>query len=236
MIFLLPILIVVALYLAWLPFHDPKSQLFGKSIYRVKTNKKFVALTFDDGPNPKATPQILDTLKEKGTKATFFLLGANSQKYPDLVKRIAKDGHEIAIHSYSHSPWLFISAPQSIRDDLQSSVETIAKITKSQARYFRPPWGNRSPWLSKEANKLGLTIINWSIDPWDAWLHPTKERILKRTAAQLHPGGIILLHDGHGLTTTYSKQATISALPELITQVESRGYTFVTISELLSGD
>jgi peptidoglycan/xylan/chitin deacetylase (PgdA/CDA1 family) len=189
---------------------------------------KKIALTFDDGPNPLSTPQILNILEKKKIKATFFIIGDNAKKYPELLKKIYKDGHEIELHSNSHSRLLPLFFKKAIRAEIEKNIKIIKKQINFTPSYFRPPWGRSSPWMTNEIKKMNLKIALWSIDLKD-WSGTSPEKMLKMFEKKIKPGGIILLHDGEGKKKV-KMENTIKALPKIIDLAKARGYHFVTLN------
>ena len=185
-----------------------------------------VALTFDDGPHPKLTPIILDILKQYEIKATFFMIGENAERYPELVNRICEEGHEIGNHTYSH-----IQTTKTDRIGLENEVlrceEIIGSISDTRPKYFRPPQGAFASDLGSICDALGYRVILWSTDTRD-WCHIPPDEIAANVLHQVRGGDIILMHDyiGHDSPTPDALKKTIPALI-------ARGYEFKTISELL---
>jgi peptidoglycan/xylan/chitin deacetylase (PgdA/CDA1 family) len=193
----------------------------------VQTTEPVVALTFDDGPHATNTPKLLDLLKSKGVKATFFVVGQNVQEYPDIARRIVAEGHEIANHSWSHVAYTRISEA-SARSQTQRTQEAIKKATGVDAANFRPPYGaitaGQKKWLYEDYQ---LRTIIWSVDPFD-WKRPGSSVVAQRLISGAHPGAILLVHDIHA--------PTIAAMPRTLDGLLERGYRFVTVSELLAMD
>ncbi|MEP6973902.1 MAG: glycosyltransferase [Spartobacteria bacterium] len=192
-----------------------------------------VALTFDDGPDPKWTPRVLDLLKARGIKAAFFLVGVNAEKYPDLVRRIVAEGHEIGNHSYYH-PNLAICWPEHIRLELNATQLLLETITGRSTTLFRPPYAaDTSPSSLAElaplriANDMNYLVVLENIDPQD-WARPGAEVILQRIKQQRRDGSIILLHDAGG-----DRSQTLAALPQIIDWLQTRGDTIVPLSTLI---
>ncbi len=192
-----------------------------------------VALTFDDGPDPKWTPQVLDILKANGIKATFFIVGVNAERYPDLVRRIVAEGHEIGNHTYYH-PNLSICWPEHIRLELNATQLLIETITGRSTTLFRPPYNaDTSPSSLADlaplriANEMNYLVVLENIDPQD-WARPGADVILERIKQQRRDGSIILLHDAGG-----DRSQTIAALPQIIDWLHVRGDTIVSLSTLL---
>lgn len=227
------IAVVLFLYFTWQQVSRPSASLFGEVIWRGPDSEKKIALTFDDGPNPFATPAILKILEEKNIKATFFVIGSNAEKYPHLLREMAKDGHEIEVHSWYHYPLFFLNSPGRQFRELLETKGIIEEIVGGAPQLFRPPWGNRTPWLLTQARKLQLKTVTWSVDPWDAWLLPSEGRIIKRFKQRIHNGAIILLHDGAGRQLK-PRKATVMALPRIIEIAKQKNFQFATLKELIN--
>lgn len=193
-------------------------------VRQIDTKDKIVALTFDDGPNIKTTPKVLDVLREKKVKATFFVLGENAVEHPDLVTQAAKEGHEIGSHSYTHRHLSKMSA-KDCAEELAKAESTISQ-SATKPRYFRPPGGLFNDGVLEEAKRHGYTTILWSVDPHD-WQSPSVADMIKRVEENVKPGAIVLMHDG------IPNVPTPQALGVIIDDLRAQGYTFVTIDELL---
>lgn len=193
-----------------------------------------VAITFDDGPDPKWTPQILDILKERGVKATFFLVGQNCEDHPGLVQRIVAEGHEIGNHTYYHRNLATMSEWQ-MQLELDATQRLIQSITGRSTSLFRPPYNaDSNPADLSEleplavAERLGYTIVLEKIDPQD-WARPGTAEIIQRVKDLRDEGNIILLHDAGG-----DRSQTVEALPKIIDYLHARGDQIVSLSELLN--
>lgn len=204
-------------------FHR-NSPLFGHPITRLRTRDRAVALTFDDGPNPDATPLILDVLADRGVKATFFILGRHAERWPDLVKRVADEGHAIGNHGFFHRK-LHLKSPGYVRNDLTLGTRAIEAAGHVQPRYFRAPHGFRSPWVTAIARSLGQRTVGWSLGVWDSD-RPGVDAIVERTVAGTRPGSILLLHDGDGYDPRGDRVQTAQALPVIIDRLHANGYRF----------
>jgi peptidoglycan-N-acetylglucosamine deacetylase len=192
-----------------------------------------VALTFDDGPDPEWTPEVLDILKAANVKAAFFLVGANAEKYPGLVRRIVAEGHEIGNHTYYH-PNLALCWPEHVRLELNATQLLLETITGRSTTLFRPPYAaDTSPSKISEltpvqiAQDLGYLVVLENIDPQD-WAQPGADIILQRIKQQRHDGSIILLHDAGG-----DREQTVEALPRILDYLHTRGDSIVLLSTLL---
>ena len=194
-----------------------------------------VAITFDDGPDPKWTPSILDILKERKAPAAFFVLGTQAQHYPDLVERIVTEGHEIGNHSYTHQN-LAEAGDQQIELELNATTRLIEAITGRSTAYFRPPYNSDGTPVEpgqlralRVARDLGYLTVTQSIDP-DDWEKPGAEALLSRVKAQRAAGGaVILLHDGGG-----NRSQTIAALPGIIDYLRERGDEIVPLNKIIT--
>ena len=211
---------------------SPVWSSYGKrdNVYsQVSTEEKAIALTFDDGPHPKYTAQILDILKEYGVKATFFVIGKNAELCKDVVKRCAEEGHEIGNHTYTHATADACSY-ETLKEEIGKTERIITSLTGRTPYLFRPPTGlcnQNTVALSKE---LGFKTIVWNVDTRD-WAHTRTERIISSVLGNVKSGSIILMHD-YIDPPSYTPEALRVIIPELI----ARGYTFVTVSELLELD
>lgn len=192
-----------------------------------------VAITFDDGPDSKWTPLILDILKQYNVKATFFVLGVKVEDNPQLLRRILEEGHEIGIHSYTH-PDMYIASEERILLELNASQRLIETITGHSTILFRPPYSDCMPHTAAElkpfkiAQDMGYLTVAYTIDTED-WARPGVENILKRVRQQRSEGNIVLMHDAGG-----NREQTIEALPLIIEYLRKRGDNIVPLSEMLN--
>jgi peptidoglycan/xylan/chitin deacetylase (PgdA/CDA1 family) len=204
-------------------FHR-NSFLFGRPITRVRTTARSVALTFDDGPNPDATPMILDALATRGVRATFFVLGRHAEQWPELVKRVADEGHAIGNHGYFHRK-LHFKSPRYVRSDLTLGTQAIERASGYRPRLFRAPHGFRSPWVTSIAHSLGQRTVGWSFGVWDSD-RPGADVIAERTLTRTEPGSILLLHDGDGYDPHGDRVQTAQAVPVIVDRLLAEGYRF----------
>ncbi len=204
-------------------FHR-NSPLFGAPITRVKARDKAVALTFDDGPNPDATPLILDALRDRGVHATFFILGRHAEKWPELVKRVADEGHTIGNHGWFHRK-LHFKSPAYVRRDLELGTRAIEQACGVRPRLFRAPHGFRAPWVTAIARSLGQRTVGWSLGVWDSD-RPGADVIAQRTVEGARPGSILLLHDGDGYDDRGDRMQTAQAVPQILDRLLDQGYRF----------
>jgi len=204
-------------------FHR-NSFLFGRPITRLRSAGLSVALTFDDGPNPEATPLILDALEARGVRATFFILGRHAEQWPDLVKRVADAGHAIGNHGYFHRK-LHFKSPSYVRTDLTLGTQAIERASGYHPRFFRAPHGFRSPWVTSIARSLGQRTVGWSFGVWDSD-RPGADVIVDRILSKTEPGSILLLHDGDGYDPHGDRAQTAQAVPVIVDRLLAEGYRF----------
>jgi peptidoglycan-N-acetylglucosamine deacetylase len=205
----------------------PNSPLFGRVIASVPAAGKGLALTFDDGPNPLSTPAILDALKERGVKASFFILGRHAERWPAIVRRVAEEGHAIGNHGYYHRK-LHLKSPSYVRRDLELGTVAIVDACGVRPKFFRAPHGFRSPRVTAIARSLGQRTVGWTRGVWDSD-RPGVEVIARRTIRAARPGAILLLHDGDGYDERGDRMQTAQAVPRIIDAVERSGLHFVTL-------
>jgi peptidoglycan/xylan/chitin deacetylase (PgdA/CDA1 family) len=207
-------------------FHR-NSPFFGRALGKIDSDRKVVALTFDDGPNAQATPLILDTLGEKGVRATFFVLGSHAERWPELVRRISHEGHQLGNHGYFHRKLQFKS-PFYVSRDIRLGIRAIKRAGAPAPRYFRAPHGFRSPWTTPIASSYGERTVGWSLGVWDSD-RPGVDEIVRRTLEGVSPGSIVLLHDGDGYNPNGDRLQTAAALPRIIDRLKDEGYEFKTL-------
>lgn len=190
--------------------------------------RRYVALTFDDGPSPDYTATMLTTLERMHTPATFFVVGANVKRYPALVRREAGDGFALGIHTWDH-PYMTKLSPQQREWELAATAEAIHNVLGAHycIPFWRPPFGDYNAAVVAQARSLGLSTVTWDVDPRD-WSSPGVNVIVDRVLSAVHPGAIILLHDGYN-----SRSQTAEALPLIIKGLKRRGYIPVTLPALL---
>lgn len=210
----------------------PWSQLFGPSLVSGPAESQTAVLTFDDGPAPPFTEQILDILAEHKISATFFLCGKNVERHPEIARRILREGHTIGNHTYSH-PFLFPRSRKFIAREIDLAQETIERVTGMQPTLFRPPYGARWFGLMPILRKRGLKLVMWSVAGID-WKYQTQE-IIRTTTRKMHSGAVILLHDGHEQPPPggIDQASTVQALPAIIEAVTKAGLAFVPIQSLM---
>lgn len=191
----------------------------------VHVNGPFIAMTFDDGPNEKLTPELLDILAQHHIRATFFVVGKNVVEHPEILRRAVREGHEIGNHSWSH-PAFGKMRDESVRAELQKTDDAIRMAVGARPVLMRPPYGSitarQKKWINSE---FGYRSILWDVDPLD-WKRPGPAVVTSRIVRETRPGSIILSHDIH--------PGTIKAMPDTFNQLQAKGFKFVTVSELIA--
>jgi peptidoglycan/xylan/chitin deacetylase (PgdA/CDA1 family) len=182
-----------------------------------------VALTFDDGPDPQSTPSFLRLLAARRVQATFFLLGSEAHRSPELVREIAAAGHEIGVHGWLHRP-LLLRGPRATYTDLARARDTVAEITGRQPTLFRPPYGVMSGSAHVAARRLGLTPVLWTCWGEDWTAKATPESVHRTVVADLYGGGTVLLHDSDCTSAPGAWRSALGALPRILDTCEQRGY------------
>ena len=211
-------------------FHR-NSVLFGHALARLpRRGARQIALTFDDGPNPDATPRILDTLGQEGVPATFFLLGRHVERWPLLARRVADEQHGVGNHGWFHRK-LHLRGPGYVRLDLQLGTAAIRQATGVEPAFFRAPHGFRGPWVTAIARELGQRTVGWTLGVWDSD-RPGADVIARRAIEGSGPGTILLLHDGDGYDAAGDRTQTADALPAIIRELRARGYEFSVIPSI----
>lgn len=195
-------------------------------IYKYRSSDKKIALTFDDGPDPIYTPALLDLFKATGAKATFFALGENLKKYPDLAKRMTREGHELANHTYSHPDLVKLDAGQ-IHEELKKTELLIRSATGKKPRLFRPPYYSYNRQVIKAAQQFGYVTVMSSIETND-YKRPGVSHIVDAVISRLNRGEIVLMHDSGG-----DRRQTVEAVKILLEKLGRRKYECVSVSRLL---
>ena len=218
----------------------PRSQLFGKTICRTNSAMQF-ALTFDDGPNPVITPKLLNLLDKYNAKATFFLIGRFVRECPQLAQEISARGHLIGNHTQTH-PNLFWLSPHGVRNELRECQDALQETLGVAAKYFRPPFGLRNPWVVSSARDLGMQTVMWTLLPGD-WLEKPPDWLMARMqmiagnaqrAEQRSYGDVLCLHDGGHRQLGADRERTLAALEYWLPRWRDLGLKFVTIGEAVN--
>lgn len=212
----------ILILVVWGSF-DIRLQFFLKSITQKRTSKKEVAITLDDGPT-EYTPLFLDLLKKHNTKATFFCIGQQIEKYPEIFKRIVAEGHTIGNHSYTHPSHMGFLSASKVRDEIRKCDEVILQYGQITTHLYRPPFGVTNPNIAKAISQSHKECIGWNIRSLDTII-THENKILNRIIKRLKKGNIILLHD--------TSQKTYNVLVELLVNLEREKYSTFTIDSSL---
>jgi len=213
-------------------FHR-NAPVFGRVLTRLPGSEPMLALTFDDGPNPYATPLILDALAQTGVTAAFFFLGRHVQRWPEIAARAAAEGHQIGNHGYYHRK-LHLRSAAYVREDIERGKRAIEAAGGGTPRFFRAPHGFRSPWVTPIARSLGEETVGWSLGVWDSD-RPGVDAIVQRTMSGVTPGSIVLLHDGDGYDAVGDRLQTARAVPRIIRVLRERGFSFAPLPSPAAG-
>lgn len=255
MLWLIPVVLVVvgggAMLLAYAA-SVPSSQLFGPALVRGPREGNRVALTFDDGPS-LATARILDLLGERQIKATFFVCGRNAERHPEIVRRMAAEGHTLGNHTYSH-PFAYLLGRRHLAEEIDRTQEVIERLTGRRPKLFRPPYGARWFGMFPVLRQRGLKLVQWSDTGYD-WKN-NEAAIARATLEKLQPGSVLLLHDALEGTESFwtqfrrrlfgraedvapiaspraDRSATVAALPAILDGAARAGLRFVSVEEFL---
>lgn len=235
------VIVSALLFCAYEYAEAPASQLFGATVVSGSPARHEIALTFDDGPNPPYTNEILRVLESERVAATFFVVGRAVQAYPLVVQREARDGDAIGDHTWDHAHLIVMDA-NDIARSLERTNDAIARATGSRTTLMRPPYGKRDWTVLAEARRLGYTPVMWSVPLANDWENPPPAVIARRILAYVGNGSIIVLHDGNeGIVCRGERAAhlcdrsnSVEATRLLIAALKRRGYAFVTVPALLA--
>lgn len=212
----------------------PRSQLYGPTFIGAEPGRKELALTFDDGPNDPHTVRLLEVLAKHRVKATFFLIGRFVDLRPDIVRDIAKEGHVVANHTYTHPNLIFASQPK-FREELARCERALNDAAGDlHAPLFRPPYGGRRPAVLRTLRREEFKAVLWTVTGWD-WEAKSSEQIETKVVSQVRGGDVILLHDGGNLQFGADRSFTVQATDRLIARYKNDGYEFRTIPQMMNG-
>ncbi|MFB9277901.1 polysaccharide deacetylase family protein [Cohnella cellulosilytica] len=202
----------------------------GVFVLSASRESRKIALTFDDVPDPRYTPRVLDILKRKGVRASFFVVGTRARKHPDLVKRIHREGHDIGNHSYSHPDFSKMTLAR-VQDQILRAEAAITSAVGLRPRLVRPPYGEIVPRQLEWAKRRGYTVVNWDVDSSD-WRQLSAEQVFRNVTRAIKPGSVVLMHAGGGVGQSLS--GTVEALPKIIDWLREHDYEPVALTELLN--
>jgi len=211
---------------------ERRAPIFGRIISRGRPRAPAIAITFDDGPTEPYTSQILDVLRQFGARATFFVLGARAQLAPDVLRRAARDRHELGNHTWDHAA-LPLRTPGAMRVTIRRTSDLVENITGTRPRVFRAPFGWRNPWLDGAARREGCEPIAWTVGVYDTD-RPGVDEIVSRAIEGFVDGSILLLHDGRRFDPNPDASQGAEALPRILREAQRRGFRLLTVSELLA--
>lgn len=215
----------ILLYLGW-GVTSLSAGIFIPALVRGQTHEKWLALTFDDGPHPQHTLDVLAVLAQHQVPATFFCIGKYAEQYPDVVRQVEAAGHLIGNHSYSHNPWLPFRSVQVVAHDYQQAQWVLSGVLQRPPAFVRPPYGITNPTVGRALRRLGLPVIGWHIRSYDTLMR-SPEAVARRVVRRLRPGAVILLHDRLPLAA--------AALQILIREAHTAGWRFVALPDLFPG-
>jgi peptidoglycan/xylan/chitin deacetylase (PgdA/CDA1 family) len=208
----------------FLLFH-PRNQWLVANRHRLRCDnpRPCVGLTFDDGPSEETTPRVLEILREKGVKATFFVVGRQAERYPDLVRRMVAEGHAVGNHTFNHPPMFCFLTPSRLRWEVEHTQATLSPLIGRRPVLFRSPVGLRHPFLAQALEDAGVEYISWRLRTLDT-RPQDPDRLRARILGRIAPGDIVLMHDRPARGTP----ALLAILPEVIDRLRDRGYEFGT--------
>lgn len=227
---------IAAIIVTWTNLLWPNRYLvpwvFGEGIYKVHTPEKLVALTFDDGPDPRYTAEIAQILTDAGAKGTFFVIGRQAAQYPDLIHTLIQQGHELGNHTWNH-PDLRLKPPQAIRAELEPTDQILRQQGYDAPIPFRSPYGHSLFVLPQILKQRHQANVLWTVQLND-WIPETPETMMALLAPKFDKGTIILLHDGDGTWQGGDRRNTVAVVKLILEKYIPQGYQFVTLSELLA--
>jgi peptidoglycan/xylan/chitin deacetylase (PgdA/CDA1 family) len=228
----IPVIVPVHLLLMYGLYNHAPSWFCNTTSRAAVHNERRIALTFDDGPHPDVTPKILAILADKRVTATFFLIGRNVRRYPEIARAVALAGHEIGNHSYLH-PWHIVGWPRSaVARDTRLAQRTIERAANVAPIWYRPPIGFRNIYMRRVLRGLNLRLVNFTFRSFDT-VARRPQFIVDRVLSRNKPGAIVLLHDGADRDSVSDRAALAAALPVLIDRLRTDGYEFQTLTDLL---
>jgi peptidoglycan-N-acetylglucosamine deacetylase len=209
----------------------PTGQWFGKAFYGLRRGSKQIALTFDDGPNDPHTFVLLDILATYRVSATFFLIGRYVRQAPHIAQEVARRGHVIGNHTFTH-PLLTLQSGVRIREEILACQKAISDVVGEHSNLFRPPWGGRRPKVFRLVRQLGLQPVMWNITGYD-WKASSAQSIEEQVTRRLRGGDVILLHDGSHATFGADRSKTTQAVDHLLARYKAEGYDFAVIPDMI---
>lgn len=216
----------------------PRSRWLGPNVLRLpaaSAARGEIALTIDDGPDPEATPAVLELLAQHGAHATFFCIAQRARQHPALVREIVAHGHSVQNHSDVHRHHFSLLGPRGFARELERAQQTLTDLTGERPSCFRAPAGLRNPFLDPVLHRLGLQLVSWTRRGFDT-RERDPERVLQRLVGDLAAGDILLLHDGNAARTAQGRPVVLEVLPQLLAQCRQAGLRCVTLPQALAPD
>jgi peptidoglycan/xylan/chitin deacetylase (PgdA/CDA1 family) len=211
----------------------PRSQLYGRTFIGRAPGTRELALTFDDGPNDPYTFHLLEVLAKHEVRAAFFMIGRYVKERPEIAAAVARQGHVIGNHTFTH-PNLIFRTPGQVRSEIAACEEALDDaVERNHAPLFRPPWGARTPVVLRTVRQLGMTPVLWSVTGYD-WNAASAADIKHEVRRQVRGGDVVLLHDGGHKHMGVDRSYTVQAVDELIHRYKEEGYAFRTIVEMMA--
>ncbi len=208
-----------------------RSSLFGKIYWHGRRDRNQIAITFDDGPHPQFTPQILDLLRREEVPATFFLVGKKIEAFPEIARAIRDAGHELGFHGFTHCP-LWMKSGATLEREIAQSRQAFQKELGFQPTLFRPPYGIRGRRIMRLAASLGWKTIYWTRAGWD-WTEISGKEVARRALKKAAAGNILLLHDSDGPHLEADRRRTVEALEIIIRELKRQHFELVKVSQML---
>ena len=224
--FTLPmLLLVIAIYAALLVYGASRidSNFFIRALCRRNTTERKLAITFDDGPHGERSEEILMILREYECKASFFLIGSQAEKHPEILKMMLEDGHLLGNHSYSHSNYFPLYSRSRIRSELKKTNGILEVATSAPIRFFRPPFGVSNPRIAGGMKGSGMEVAGWSIRSFDT-RNEAAEKVVNRILRKMEPGAVILLHE--------SSEHILEILLSILPAIQEAGYQCITLDQM----
>lgn len=207
-----------------------QAQIFARVIWRGKAGRGAVSLTFDDGPDPRTTPRILELLRREGHTATFFVIGNKVERYPELTRQIVAEGHTLGLHSYDHDRLYAFKSPRAVVADVERTQRIIQSATGVTTSWLRPPVGQVSPRTAKGAALAHVELVTWSTRGFDGVRRARSASVARRIIRKLADGAVILMHDAAERGDFVP--AALEALPEVQTAISRRGLKVIPLRDL----
>ncbi len=228
--------VAVAGLATWLGFESmwPTMSLYGRSFIGLEPGSRQLALTYDDGPNDRCTPQLLEVLARHNVPATFFVLGRFVEQKSEIVRAVVEAGHTIGNHSWDH-PRLIFASNAELRRQIERTQSAVFDACGVTPTLFRPPYGGRRPGTLNAVRRLGLEPVMWNVTCYD-WKATSADKIVAHAQRQIRGGDVILMHDGDQQAMGADRKHTIEATDRLIARYKAEGYEFVAIPDMMALD